>query len=172
MKGSELLGDMISILVMIGISFVAGGVVLWVMNITEQTDWGSTYSLILNPMHQPIKYEEMILSYLETTHTTSASGPAISTKRIILEAVDQGNPRSVIVDGQKFDLFSITQPTFDSWFQGAPYLFMLKIKGVEYPLGGSSTKFVGKEEKKISVRSLKIPVNTAKGSGELIMYVK
>jgi len=174
MKGSELLGEIIALFILIGISFVAVGIVLWVMNLTEETDWGSTYALTLNPIHQPIKYEIMLLSYIETTQPSGSSGPMTPVKRIIFNAVEQETTdiNNVDVGGQTFDLQTISKPIFDGWFRKDPYLLMLKIGEEEYPLAGTSKSFVGIEDKKIPVKKVAVPIKTPSNEGMLILYVE
>lgn len=167
MKGSELLGQIIALLVLVGISFVAGGIILWTMNITEDTGWGSTYSLTLNPIHQPIKYEAMILSYMEVTHD------GVPAKDMIVNSIDNGDPLTdVNVDGKTFDLIEITRNVFDSWFGDEPYILFIERNGVRARVAGSSLRFVDYQDNKISVKTLNIPITTGSSEGALILYAE
>lgn len=165
MKGSEMLGDIISMMMLIGVSFIAGGVILWTLNITQSTGWGAMYSLTLDPVHQPIKYETMILSYIEITENSAP------IKSLVLKAIEQGTVDEISYKGSEFDLESVTTEIFDKWMQGEPYLLVLKMSGVENHLAGSSKSFVGIENKRFSVKKINIPIRSVSKEGELIMYV-
>ena len=170
MKGSELLGQIVALLVLVGISFVAGGLILWVMNITEDTAWGSTYALTLNPIHQPIKYEIMIMGFMETTHN------GITTKEIILKAIETCDNSACLTDieigDNTFDIRAISKSVFDNWFEETPYLFMIEIDDIKYRLAGASTGFIDYEDNRISVKTMNIPIKTATTEGALILYVE
>ncbi|MBR9682215.1 MAG: hypothetical protein GOV02_00935 [Candidatus Aenigmarchaeota archaeon] len=173
MKGSELLGQIIALFILIGISFVAGGIVLWVVNITETTDWGATYSLVLTPVHQPIKYEAMMLSFLETTYSD------VATKNIIFSGLenydytlDNGGLDEIDVGVAEVNLRTISKTTFDDWFGDNPYVFIFKIEDNYYKLAGSSKPFRDNEDRKISLRRIIIPIQGSENEGELILYVR
>ena len=176
MKGSELLSQLVLLFVLIGVGFVAGGLVLWVTNITHETGWGSTYALVLHPIHQPIKYESMLMAYLETTHVSETGMPEVPMKEIIIKAIEDDTPEDVTItyesETQEFDLGTISTNVFDSWFEGDPYLFVIEIEGIEHRVAGSSGSFIDIEDKKISVKKLKVPIVTSKNDGAMIMYVQ
>lgn len=175
MKGSELLGQIIGLFILIGISFVAIGMILWTIQITETTGWGSTYSLILAPIHQPIKYEVMVLSYLEVTHS------GIPTKNIIFEAIESGITDKddleeiIVTDGSEsheFNLPLLSKDAFDGWFGEDPYVLLIEIDDEPYRLAGSGRSFVPTTDEKIAVRKVTIPIKTATNEGSLILYVR
>lgn len=167
MKGVELLASIVGLLFLVVVSFVAGGIIIWTQNMVTLTGMGATYTLILSPFHEPIKYESMLLSYLELEH----QGYAV--KDIIVEAANQKLVSNIYIDGKYVtELPEFTRQKFGLWFGDNPYLLILYSEGEERVITGNKDAFIPSEKEKLMVRKVRMKIYSPVHDSELILYVK
>lgn len=130
MKGVELLSSLIALLILLGMSSLLGGLLVFIINLAElPSTHPINYEMYYSAQYPPIKYETMLLSYLESTET--ASGYQI--KKILAYAAYQNNVNNIFVDGLEINtLGSSTSAIFNQWIPTEAYLLELTINGKDY----------------------------------------
>jgi hypothetical protein len=153
MKGIELIGTLIALLAMFGVSAFMGGIVIIVLNTASNK---VPYTMILSPIYPPIKYEGMLLSYLESTDDHSG----FQIKKILMYAAYQRNITNVFVEGNKevtiADLTDTSTRIFNQWVGKNYYMLIFNIDGQAYVLAGN--KFISTYDKVTKIRRISIPV--------------
>ena len=103
MKGVELLASLLALLIMIGITGLLGSVIILVIELAKSVT-PPTYNLYLSPIYPPIKYEGMLLSYLETNISD------YQIKKILTYVAYQKNVTNIFIDG-KIEITGLTGNT-------------------------------------------------------------
>ena len=129
MKGVELLSSLIALLFLVGIGTLVSGIVVLVISMIELPSTNPiNYELQLSSAYPPIKYQTMLLSYLEAT---GQSGMQI--KKILAYAAYQGNVDNILIDGTMVTtLSSSTGDMFNKWIPREFYILSLNIGGKDY----------------------------------------
>jgi hypothetical protein len=155
MKGIELIASLIAILFMLGISSFLGGIIIIVTNFVEQPSTSPiNYEMYISPWYPPIKYESMLLSYLELT---DASG--IQVKRILAYASYQNSVDSIFIDGKPVaTLGATTSSAFDKWIPGEAYAIILNVNGVPHTIAQNAEAIRKISKGILSMRRISVPV--------------
>jgi len=161
MKGVEALAEIVSLLVMFGLSAVLGGLIIITLNYVtilkaSPIDVTAEYTMSLNPIYPPIKMEDFLLAYLESTEETSG----IQFKKIITYAAYQENVTNVFVDEKgikEIDLVASSSKIFSQWLEDYAYLLIMNVRGHPYVLAENKKAFPIFSNKMLSVRKISIP---------------
>jgi hypothetical protein len=126
MKGMEMLASLVAILFLIGIGSLIGGIVILVINLIHlPTTQPINYELYIFSSYPAIKYQTMMLSYLEATDENG-----IQIKKILTYGVYQDNLDDVFVDGTEVTtLGASTSEMFKKWIPNEFYVLSLSING-------------------------------------------
>ena len=129
MKGVELLSSLIALLFLIGIGTLVSGLVVLVISMVKMPSTDPIdYELQLSSAYPPIKYQTMMLSYLEST---GQSG--MQMKKILAYAAYQGNIDNILIDGTRVTtLSSSTADMFNKWIPREFYILSLNIGEKDY----------------------------------------
>ena len=153
MKGVELLASLLALLIMIGITGLLGGVIIFVINLAK-SGTPPTYSLYLSPIYPPIKYETMLLSYLETNISD------YQIKKILAYAAYQKNVTNIFIDG-KIEITGLTANTtniLNQWFTNEGYLLVLNVDGVGYIIAENRRAFSILPNSMLNLKRISIPL--------------
>lgn len=160
MKGIELLSSFVSFLVMLGISIFLGGVIIGVLNVARA--WGvfigpAEYEMGLSPLYPPINYEDMLLSYLETTIELT-DGTRFQIKKVLVYAAYQKNVTNVFVDGKEVTtLIKSSYKIFSNWIGNYGYILVLNIGGEPYILAENRGALGITPDRMLIIRRVSIP---------------
>jgi hypothetical protein len=152
MKGIELLSSLIALLFLIGIGTFLGGIVILVINmVTLPSTNPIDYELQLAPSYPPVKYQTMLLSYLETTDESG-----FQIKKILAYAAYQGNVTNVFIDGTEVTtLGSSTSDMFNEWIPREFYVLGLNINGKEHIISRNTGSSSGSM---LNLREISVPI--------------
>lgn len=169
MKGVELIASIIAFLFLFAVSFVLIGLVIYVDNVVRPLTH-STYQLVVSPIHQPIKYETLLLAYLETTDN------GVPMKKILTEAANQDKPGTssnpAYVDGVAVDnLLEYSQKIFSNWMGNSPYVLVLRIDDHEYILSEDREGFPLNDRDILNVRKISTKIFSPNHDSSLDLYV-
>jgi hypothetical protein len=155
MKGIELIASLIAILFMLGISSFLGGIIIIVTNAVEQPSTRNiNYEMYVSPYYPPIKYESMLLSYLEVT---DASG--IQAKRLLAYAAYQGSVDSIFIGSKEVtSLGSTTSSTFDKWIPTQAYMIILNVDGKPYIIAQNAQAVNTLSKSMLNMRKISVPI--------------
>jgi len=168
MKGVELLAELVSLLVMIGVTIVLGGVMIMSLNLVQAAspfaEWigrpiEKEWVMVLSPLYQPIQYEDMVLSYLESTDDSG-----LQIKKIIAYAAYQENVTNVFIDGKEIDLVDSSSKIFSQWFEESGYILVLNIDGHPYVLAQNRRAFPIFSDRSLRLRRISQPTYVDKES--------
>jgi hypothetical protein len=156
MKGVELLSSLIALLILLGMSSLLGGLLVFIINLAESPSTHPiNYEMYFSPQYPPIKYETMLLSYLESTET--ASGYQI--KKILAYAAYQRNVTNVFVDELEIKtLGSSTSTIFNQWIPTEAYLLELTINGKDYIIAENERAIRNLANNVLRMRRISVPV--------------
>jgi hypothetical protein len=126
MKGIELFASVISLLFLIGISAMLGGVVIIALNLVDApTTQTIDYEMQMSSVYPPIKLQTAMLSYLELTDVSG-----FKIKEILSYAAMQENIDSVLIDGKYVTtLGTTTSDSIKRWFPDSSFIVTLNING-------------------------------------------
>ncbi|MFH0929451.1 MAG: hypothetical protein V1818_03790 [Candidatus Aenigmatarchaeota archaeon] len=158
MKGIELLASILALMIMIGVGSLFGGIIISVINLSEQPSLGPIhYEMFMFPAYPPVKYETMLLSYLETTEPSSG----LQIKKILTYAAYQRTIDSIYIEGEtisRSELEQATRDVFEKWLPGGAYLIELKI-GKENHVIAKNSDVLGKLSKEVlRIRKISVPL--------------
>jgi len=155
MKGVELLASLIAILIMLGITSLLSGIIIFVLNAANQpTSSRINYEMYLSPIYPPIKYEAMLLSYLEST---DSSGYQI--KKILAYAAYQKNITNVFVEGREItSLSTSSKQILDNWIERDGYILILNVGGNPYVISENKRAIQNLPDSRLTIRRISIPL--------------
>jgi len=157
MKGIELLATIISFLVFLGVTIIFGGIIISAVNTAQATKpfvITTPYKLALSPLYPPIDYENMLLSYLETTDPYSG----FQIKKLIVYAAYQKNVTNVFIDGEEVTtLPQASSEIFSRWIGNYGYMLILNSGGEPYILVNNKLAFEILPDRMLKVRRVSIP---------------
>lgn len=171
MKGAELMASIVAFLVLIGVSIITVGLTVYVISVSDTFDAKAEFTLKVTGLHQPLKYENALLAYLECT-----DDKGIRMKKILTVAAskakgptdDLGN---IIIDNVLVtDLKGSTGKIFNTWYGSTPYIVVLEINNVNYLLAGDPATFK-ESSSKLKLKSAYTKLYTPKGDAELKLYL-
>jgi hypothetical protein len=157
MKGIELLSSIVALLMMLGIGSLFGGAIIFVLNAAMQpTSSKINYEMYLSPIYPPIKYESMMLSYLESTEKVSG----IQYKKILAYAAYQNNITDIFIDGNK-EVKTLESSTFDIfsyWLEREGYILALSVDGKAYVIAKNTRALPNLPTQKFKIRRISVPI--------------
>jgi hypothetical protein len=155
MKGIEVFASLVAILFLIGISSMLAGVAIMTLNLVSQPSTAPiNYEMRLSYLYPPIKYETMLLSYLEVTDTSG-----FQIKKILMYAAYQNNIEDVFIDGKDVTtLKSTTSDIFTKWIPSNPYLISLNVKGKSYVIADKIRSSQTAQINALKLRKISLPV--------------
>lgn len=157
MKGIELLATIISFLVFLGITIIFSGIIISVVNTVQATKpivRITPYRLALSPLYPPIDYEDMLLSYLETTDPYSG----FQIKKLIVYAAYQKNVTNVFINGDEVTSLPLASAEiFSRWIENYGYMLILNNGGEPYILVNNKLAFEILPDRMLKVRRVSIP---------------
>jgi hypothetical protein len=155
MKGIELLSSLIAILVMLGFSSLFGGLLVFIINLAEQPSTNPiNYEMYFSATYPPIKYETMLLSYLESTDVSG-----LQIKKILAYAAYQNNVTNVFVDGTEITtLGSSSSTVFKQWIKDEAYLLELTIGGKGFVITKNDRAIRALSNNVLRLRRISVPV--------------
>ncbi len=166
MKGVQFWSLLLSTLVLIGVSIPILIIVVWANGLAE-TFGGATVNVTVEGLHLPIKYENIMMSYLETTSPRNG----IPMKTIIRNAAYQGTTqpyvngvRIVTLEQDSYDIMSM-------WVGDRYYLVTMTIDGGEERIAGSVGKMLSTSTKRLEIRRAPVKVIYPGGVTTLTLYV-
>jgi len=156
MKGIELLSSLIAILVMLGFASLFGGLLVFIINLSEQPSTNPiNYEMYFSPKYPPVKYEAMLLSYLESTETVSG----FQIKKILAYAAYQNNVTNVFIDGTEITtLDSSSSAIFNQWIKDEAYLLELTIGGKGYIITKNARAINALSNNILRLRRISVPI--------------
>ncbi|MBN2202970.1 MAG: hypothetical protein JW700_02205 [Candidatus Aenigmarchaeota archaeon] len=154
MKGVELLASLFAVLIMIGIGSLLGGLVIFIINTAElPTSQPIDYEMQMHATYPPVKYETMLLSYLESDYE------GMQFKKILAYAAYHENLDNLYVDGIRIvDLEKSTKDVFDQWIPNQAYIIELNIDGNGIVIARSSSLIGYRKNDITEVRKLSVPI--------------
>jgi len=159
MKGVELLASLIAILMMIGISALLGGAIIFVLNAVRQPlSDRIDYELYLSSIYPPVKFETMLLSYLESTEENSG----FQIKKILTYAAYQKNITNVFVEGNN-EVTMLSESTygiFSVWLGGNGYIITLNVGDDQYIIAENTRAFPTLPDKALKLKRISVPLYT------------
>ena len=167
----ELLSSLIALLMLMGLGALMGGAIIFILNASIQPNSSKiNYEMYLSPIYPPIKYEAMILSYLETTEETSG----IQFKRILTYAAYQENINDVFVEGDKevTTLSASSYNIFSLWIEREGYLLVLNVDGKAYVIAENSRALPKLPDQKFNIKRISVPLYIDANSLKGVKYVK
>ena len=171
MKGIELLSSLIGILMLMGLGALMGGAIIFILNASIQpTTSKIDYEMFLSPIYPPIKYESMLLSYLETTEEVSG----LQFKKILTYAAYQEDIDVVFVDGDKMvtTLSASSYDVFSLWLDRDGYMLVLNVDGKGYLIAENSRSLPKLPDQKFSVKRISVPLYIDSNSLKGVNYDK
>jgi hypothetical protein len=158
MKGVELLASLLALLMMIGIGAFCGGIIIYIINVAHQPSATPiNYEMYLSPIYPPIKYETMLLSYLETNLSY------YPIKKILTYAAYQRNITNIFMDGnvsngneEITNLGYFSSNVFNQWIPGETYLLILNVDGKEYVIVQNRRSLITSDM--VKLRRISIPI--------------
>jgi hypothetical protein len=156
LKGVELLASVLGLLMMIGIAAFLGGIMIFVISAAHQPSASKiTYEMFLSPIYPPIKYETMLLSYLESTETASK----IPIKKILVYAAYQKKVDSIFIDGANVTtLGDSSVQIFNNWLQDEFYILILNVDGNEYTIASNRRALVILPDNMEKIKKISVPL--------------
>ena len=158
MKGVELLSSLIAILIMIGVGTLFGGIVIFAINLANlPTSRAIDYETYMFAAYPPIKYETMMLSYLETTEPTSG----FQIKKILNYAAYQEKIDGIYIEGEnitKPELEAATRNVIEQWIPQGAYLLELKVGDETYVITKNAGSLTAYSEDVLRIRKISIPL--------------
>ena len=166
MKGDEFVAALISFIILFAMAAIIVGVLVYT-NGLHALSWGGSLDVVLVGTHLPIKYENMLLSYLEVTDDTNN----IPMKKIISYAAYQGtltpNVDGVLVNNFKSD----TAVIMSTWVSDRDYIVTLEINGAETMIAGNLGGTMISSAQKLVLRKATAPIIYPKGVTTLSLYI-
>ena len=155
MKGVEVIAEIVSLLVMIGLSAVLGGLIIITLNYVtllkaSPIDVTAEYTMALSPLYAPIKMEDALLSYLETTDPSG-----LQIKKIITYAAYQETVTNVFVEGNEINLAASSSQIMSQLIKNDAYLLILNVRGRPYVLADNKKAFA--MDKTLSLSRISFP---------------
>jgi hypothetical protein len=156
MKGLELLASLIAIFMMLGIGALMGGAIIFILNAARQPSADKIdYELYLSPIYPPIKYEAMLLSYLEAEEENSG----IQFKKILAYAAYQKNTTNIFVEGDEVTKLSESSyKIFSSWLENNGYLLAINIDGIAYVIAENKRALPTFPDQTMRVKRISVPL--------------
>jgi hypothetical protein len=155
MKGIELFGSIVALIIMFMGSVIFQGINIFVLNNLERS---FTFRLALSPIYPPIKYEVMLLAYLESTDDVSG----IQIKKILTYAAYQRNITNVFIGEKEITTLPDTSSKiFLQWFKDSEsrgYLLVLNVAGRPYVLAENKRGFVILSDSILNLKKVSIPL--------------
>lgn len=164
MKGDEFISSLISFIVLFAIGALMMGLIVWTNTYADKIAGEKILKIEVGVIHLPLKFEDMMLSYLETT----SSG--IPMKRALIYAAYQGT-NEPIIDGNLIDLNSETKDIIVKWMGDKPYILTMNINGVETVISTSLKSFPMSGGQKLDLRKINVPIIYPNGVTTLSLYV-
>src|SRR5437867_179533 len=96
MKGASLIGELIALLFMVVLGYFLGGLIAYTHRLNAVVPNELAYDLTVEAATIPIKHENLLLAFLETTY--DYNGQKIPMKRLLTEAVLQDS-KDIRVNG-------------------------------------------------------------------------
>jgi len=157
MKGIELLASLISILMMIGIAALLGGAIIFVLNAVRQPLSGRiNYEMYLSPIYPPVKYEIMLLSYLETTEENSG----YQIKKILTYAAYQKSTTNIFVEGNN-EVTTLSESSYkilSGWLEGDGYILALNVDGINYIIADNRRALPILPDEVLKLKRISVPL--------------
>ena len=140
---------------LIGVGSLLGGAIIFILNATRQPITSKVnYEMYLSPIYPPIKYETMLLSYLESEYS------GFQIKKILAYAAYQKNTTNIFVDGNNevTKLSEYTYDVFSYWLEGNGYLLALNVGGKAYIIAENKRAFSIFPDEMFRVKRISIPL--------------
>jgi len=155
MKGVEVIAEIVSLLVMIGLSAVLGGLIIITLNYVtvlkaSPIDVTAEYTMALSPLYAPIKMEDALISYLESTDPSG-----LQIKKIITYAAYQETVTNVFVEGNEINLAASSSQIMSQLIKNDAYLLILNVRGRPYILADNKKAFA--MDKTLSLSRISFP---------------
>lgn len=163
MKGMELIATLISFFVMIGVTTMLGGITISLIQTIEEIMLKTPlepadYRMALSPLYPPVDYENMLLSYLEST--IEVDGKQIPIKTIIVHAAYQRNMNTIFIEGDSIpfaDFKEITSDVFNVWAESQGYMLVLNIEGEPHTLADNRRALGTEDDEVVKIRKISVP---------------
>lgn len=169
MKGVELLAMIIAFFFLFAITFILGSITIYVENVVRGLGFHKSYSMVVSPIHLPVKYELMLLSYLETTEHRTGIPP----KKILTAAATENTTTYIYIDGEIIhDLPQFTENIFGIWMGEEAYLLILDVEGYERVIAGNKNAFALEEVEAIRVKKVSTEIFSPIHKSHLDLYVR
>ncbi len=158
MKGVELIATLISLLTMLGITSLLGGIIVVTLNAVKTP---VSTEMVLSPIYPPIKYETMLLSYLESTDADTG----FQIKKILTYAAFQDNITNIFIyppitpgNEEVKNLRSTTSRIFYTWLEKNGFIVVLNVDGYPHVLAQNIGGFVILSDNILNVKRVSIPL--------------
>jgi len=166
-KGSSLIAEIIALLVMIGMGYLLGGIMIYVQGIAGLPYMPKVqYELTLEPGAIPIRHEDAMLSLMESTYE------GVTIKQLAFYAVAERNVDPYIPDkGKTINLKNAIENNLHIANWGAD-MFLLKLKtpDSEIPLIWDDSLL--SRSKVLRVQRVSVPMDLGSlGKGSMELYV-
>jgi len=157
MKGVEAIAEIVSLLVLFGLSAVLGGFMLIGLNYVSflkatPINVKAEYTMVVAPIYPPIKMEDVLLSYLESTDSSG-----LQIKKIIVYAAYQESVTNVYVEGNEINLADFSEQIMSQLVKNDAYLLVLNVRGNSYILAGNKGAFTVSSSKMLSLDRISFP---------------
>jgi len=162
MKGVELIATLIAFLFMVGISIFLSGIIITALNFARTSqnycallgvNCKVSNTMYLYSAYPPLKYETMLLSYLEVTVEN------IQIKKLLAYAAYQKNVTNIFVDDKEIkSLRSKSSAMMWQWLGKNGYLLALSIDGKPYVLADNKRAFPIASDDIVRLKRISIPV--------------
>ena len=168
MKGFELMASLIALMFLLGIGAMLGGVVVIVINDIKQPYTNKiNYEMYMSPIYPPIKYEDMLTSYLESADVSSS----IPIKKVLAYAAYQNNVTNVFVDDIEVKTLGLsTYSVFNNWIPDEAWLLSLNIGGKSYVISENQRAINSLSKGVMRLRRISVPIyidsDTVRPSGD------
>jgi len=172
MKSVTVIGEIIAFLFLIILGYFLSLGMIYMHNVSKVVG-GPNYTLEVEAAAIPVKHEYALMSFLETTYTTS-SNKNIPVKKIMTAAVNQHHTinqynMNAWVDGEYIDLEDLSENILNNWKGDAIYLLKLKTPSKELKLVWDINKL--KAKKILNIQKIRTQIISPFGNGELELYV-
>ncbi len=170
MKGISLVGELISFLFMVVLGYFLGGLIVYTHRLSPIAPGNLLYDLTVEATTIPVKHEDMLLAFLETTY--NHNGQKIPMKTLITEVAIQKN-RSIRINGidDPIDIGGISRSILRPYEPEQGFLLRLVTGNEKINLAWDLKTFIGnKQILKIQKVSVKI-YTPFRETADLELYV-
>lgn len=164
MKGVEAIAEIVSMLVLFGLSAVLGGLIIISLNYVSflkatPIPIKAEYTMAIAPIYSPIKMEDVLLAYLESTDSSG-----LQIKKIIVYAAYQESVTNVYVEGNEINLADSSYEILSQLIKDDAYLLVLNIRGRPYVLAENKKAFPIYSNKLLDLDRISFPTYIDKKS--------